>query len=80
MFFIAIPAHNSAQYFIRLNFDRAKEFTFRMSAPGYPPLPECRRLDQQYDRLQILGETWWQISFILYEQGDLVWSGLKPYC
>ena len=30
--FIAISAHNSAQNFIKLNSDRAKEFTLRMSA------------------------------------------------
>ena len=41
---------------------------FFHQTPGYPPLPECRRLDQPHDRPLISGETWWQISY-------LVWTG-----
>ena len=32
LFFMAILVHNSAQNQVRLNSDRTKEFTFRMSA------------------------------------------------
>ena len=35
-FFIAITGHNSAQKSIKINSDRAKQLTFRMSALEYP--------------------------------------------
>ena len=38
--FIAISIHDYAQNFIKLNSDRAKQFTFRRSADNYFSLPE----------------------------------------
>ena len=59
MFVIAILVHNSAQHYIKLNSDAAKEFTFRMSA--------CHMSYVTFSFLWLSGETsWWRVC---YKQG-----------